>query len=478
MTGRILIVDGVPTNRIVLRVRLSSAYYEVLQAGSGADALLSVRLQRPDLIIAAADLPDMTGEVLCQQIRALQVAPDTPVILIHPAPDRLQRMRALAAGADDMLSRPVDELVLLARLRSLLRARHAEDELRLRDDTRRALGLAEPPAELHCPARVAVVPVQADVSVKAVVSTLRARLPDRFEICSPDEALRLAGGAPEVFVIVDTGSVAGAGLSLLTQLRASPPYRQSAIVYVTRAECRHEAASALDLGANDLLADGFDAEELILRLPKQIARKRTADRLRSNMRDGLRAAVTDPLTGLYNRRYVLPHLTRVADRAIEKARSYALLLLDLDHFKTINDAHGHAVGDAVLVEAARRMSANLRPSDLVARIGGEEFLVVMPDTSENTALLAAERLRSVISKTPFTVPGLPEGGRQVTASIGVALPRRTRAEPPEILLDRADRALYVAKNSGRNQVALAGGDCALLAADPVGPPPRAAAAGP
>ena len=107
MTGRILIVDGVPTNRIVLRVRLSSAYYEVLQAGSGADALLSVRLQRPDLIIAAADLPDMTGEVLCQQIRALQVAPDTPVILIHPAPDRLQRMRALAAGADDILSRLV-----------------------------------------------------------------------------------------------------------------------------------------------------------------------------------------------------------------------------------------------------------------------------------------------------------------------------------------------------------------------------------
>ena len=155
-----------------------------------------------------------------------------------------------------------------------------------------------------------------------------------------------------------------------------------------------------------------------------------------------------------------------------------LLMFDLDHFKTINDAHGHAVGDAVLVEAARRMSANLRPSDLVARIGGEEFLVVMPDTSENTALLAAERLRSVISKTPFTVPGLPEGGRQVTASIGVALPRRTRAEPPEILLDRADRALYVAKNSGRNQVALAGGDCALLAADPVCPPPRAAAAGP
>ena len=128
MTGRILIADGVPTNRIVLRVRLSSAYYEVAQAGSGAEALQVARRERPDLVIAATDLPDTDGETLCRKLRGTAGLSDTPVILLHPAPDRATRLRLLAAGADDVLARPVDELALLARLRNLLRARHAEDE--------------------------------------------------------------------------------------------------------------------------------------------------------------------------------------------------------------------------------------------------------------------------------------------------------------------------------------------------------------
>ncbi|MCR8546816.1 diguanylate cyclase [Salipiger sp. P9] len=455
MTGRILIAEGVPTNRIVLRVKLTSAYYDVLQAGSGAEALLTVRRQKPDLVIAASDLPDMAGRDFCARLRAMPDASETPVILVHPEPDRAERMRALAAGADDVIARPLDELVLLARLRSLLRARHAEDELRLRDDTRRALGLAEPPAGLQVPARIAVVPVQADIPVRAGIAALRTRLPDRFETLRPDQALRDDGPLPEVFVIVDTGSAPGAGLSLLTQLRASPSFRQSAIVYVTRPDCRREAASALDLGANDLLAGGFDPEELVLRLPKQIARKRTADRLRANMRHGLRAAVTDPLTGLYNRRYALPHLARLSERAAAQRRPYALLLADLDHFKRINDTHGHAAGDAVLVELARRMTENLRVADLVARIGGEEFLVAMPDTDEAAAQRTAERLCRVIAETPFALPGPGNRSARITLSIGVALPRPGISETPDTLLDRADRALYMAKDAGRNRIALA-----------------------
>ncbi|MGR3377306.1 diguanylate cyclase [Salipiger abyssi] len=454
MTGRILIADGVPTNRIIMRVKLTAAYYEVLQAASGAEALLAVRREKPDLVLAATDLPDMTGRDFCTRLRAMPDAADTPVILVHPQPDRGQRMRALAAGADDVLARPIDELVLQARLRSLLRARHAEDELRLRDDTRRALGLAEPPAGLEVPARIAIVPVQMDIPLRDGIAAMRSCLPDRFEEMTPEQALHLDAPVPEVFVIVDTGSMSGAGLSLLTQLRTSPDLRQTAIVYVTRADCRQEAASALDLGANDLLVNGFDPEELILRLPKQISRKRTADRLRANMQHGLRAAVTDPLTGLYNRRYALPHLARLSDRAAGQNRPYALLLADLDRFKQINDSHGHATGDAVLTEVARRISENLRVADLVARIGGEEFLVAMPDTGREAALRTAERLRRVIECSTVTLPG--DGARiGTTVSIGVALARRGVTERPEALLDRADRALYKAKDAGRNRIALA-----------------------
>ncbi|MDO6588275.1 diguanylate cyclase [Salipiger sp. 1_MG-2023] len=457
MTGRILIADGVPTNRIVLRVKLTAAYYEVLQAGSGADALRLVARDKPDLVIVAADLADMSGAEFCRRLRSRPEAVETPVIVVPPDSDRADRLTLLAAGADEVLPRPVDELVLLARLRSLLRARNAEDELRMREVTQKALGMAEDTAGFEAPARVTVVPVQPEIPVRSAVATLRTRLRDRIEAVTPDMALRHDCAGTDVFVIVDTGTRAGSGLSLLTQLRASPLFRQAAIVYVSRPECRREAASALDLGAGDLLSQGFDAEELVLRLPQQIARKRTEDRLRDTMRNSLRAAVTDPLTGLYNRRYALPYLSRLAERAAAHTRPYALLLADIDYFKHINDTHGHATGDVVLVEVAQRISQNLRAADLVARIGGEEFLIAIPDAAPGVASRTAERLRHVIASVPFSLPGPGTKAIDVTLSIGVAVAMPGSGEMPETLLDHADRALYAAKGAGRNQVMLAPG---------------------
>ncbi|MBN9888328.1 diguanylate cyclase [Salipiger abyssi] len=456
MTGRILIADGVPTNRILLRVALNTAFYSVSQAGTGAEALVAVRRDPPHLVIASTELPDMSAEDFCTRLRALPGAAGTQVILVHPDPDRAQRLRALAAGADDAIARPVGEQVLLARIRNLLRARLAEDELQLRDDTRRALGLSEPPAGWQSPARVAVVPVDPDLNLYEGLAALRRGLPDKFDPIPPEEVLR-ADPAPEVFVIVDTGAAPSSGLNLLTQLRASPARRHSAIIYITGRDAVQLGISALDLGANDLLENGFDAEELVLRLPRQIARKRTADRLRANMRQGLRAAVTDPLTGLYNRRYALPHLARLSEHSAGRSRPYALLLADLDHFKRINDSHGHTAGDAVLIEVARRISENLRAADLVARIGGEEFLVAMPDTGREAALRTADRLRRVIECSTVSLPG---GGARIgtTVSIGVAMARHGVTERPETLLDRADRALYLAKGAGRNRIALAADD--------------------
>ncbi|KAB2541730.1 diguanylate cyclase [Salipiger aestuarii] len=455
MTGRILIADGVPTNRIVLRVKLTAAYYEVLRAGSGADALRQMAREKPDLVIVSADLPDMGGAELCRQMRAQGDAVETPVVVVTPDNDRTERLALLAAGADEVLARPVDELVLLARLRSLLRSRNAEDELRMREVTHKALGMPEAATAFAVPARVAVIPVQPEIPVRGAVTSLRASLRDRIETVTPDMALRQDYAGADVFVIVDTGTRAGSGLSLLTQLRAAPQFRQAAIVYVSRPDCRREAASALDLGAGDLLSQGLDAEELVLRLPRQIARKRTEDRLRDTVRNSVRAAVTDPLTGLYNRRYALPYLSRLAERATAHERSYALLLADIDHFKLINDTHGHAAGDAVLVEVAKRFLQNLRGADLVARIGGEEFLIAIPDAHPGAAARTAERLRGAIANAPFALPGAAAGQADVTLSIGVAVASPGARDLPETLLDKADRALYGAKGGGRNQVMLA-----------------------
>ncbi len=167
----------------------------------------------------------------------------------------------------------------------------------------------------------------------------------------------------------------------------------------------------------------------------------------------------DPLTGLHNRRYAMPHLARVTEQAVPGNRPFAVMLADMDHFKRINDVYGHASGDAVLVETARRLRAGLRSVDMIARLGGEEFLVVMPATGPVEARAAATRLCHQIGSRPFDIPGAINPV-EVTVSIGLALGglapqgEDVRPETADDMIDRADKALYAAKTHGRNQVTL------------------------
>jgi len=177
----------------------------------------------------------------------------------------------------------------------------------------------------------------------------------------------------------------------------------------------------------------------------QIRQKRYQERLRSELDRSLEMAVTDPLTGLRNRRYVRRHL-----EGMLRQGGAALLMMDVDRFKAINDTHGHGAGDIVLREVAERVRAHLRASDVVARYGGEEFLVVMAGTGEDEARVAAERLRMAIDSTPITADGQ---SLWVTASIGVAASEVSGEA--DALLSAADAALYEAKNGGRNRVVVA-----------------------
>lgn len=453
MTGRILVVDAVPTNRIILRVKLAAAYYDVVQADCGETALAMTDKAAPDLVITASDLPDMSGRALCARLHEETGGVRIPVIVVHGDDAPCERLASLAAGADDVLSRPIDDMVLLARLRSLLRARDAEAELQLRDDTRRALGLAEHSAEFVAPGLVRLVAAPRLAETRALLEGLKARIGDKVELTDPEDALRETERAPDVVIVAEPPGSVGEGLTLLPQLRASRHTRHSALIYIAQPHQRREAASALDMGANDLLSSGQDLDELAIRLKKQIERKRTNDRLRANMRDGLRAAVCDPLTGLYNRRYAVPHISRLADRAHQQMRPYALLLADLDFFKQVNDDHGHAAGDAVLVTLAQRLKDNLRAADLISRWGGEEFLVAMPDSDRIAAKRTAERLCRIMARQPVTLPG---GTRlTITLSIGVAIGKPDADLSPLDLVEQADQALYAAKNKGRNTVVMA-----------------------
>ena len=457
MPQTVLIVDEVATNRIVLRVKLAAAYYSVRQAANGAEALATCARNAPDLILLG-QVGNMQGSEFARRLRTDPKTRNVPLIFLTRPDDERARVEALEAGADDVISHPVSEMMLLARIRNLSRARDAERELRLRDGTQRALGFAEPRAGFEMPARVTVVTDQ-PTDVEHWLSQLRARVSHRIEIRSPREMLAQhpnGSMAPDVCIVTLPRLLPETGLGTLSELRARSATRHCAMLVLCDRETRQAAASALDLGGNDLVVGAFDPDELVLRLENQIARKRTADRLRATMRDGLHAAVTDPLTGLYNRRYALPHLARVSEEAQSTGRRFGVLIADLDHFKRINDLHGHAAGDAVLAGVARQIKDNLRAVDLVARIGGEEFLIVLPDTGSHRARRTAQRLCQVIRHTPFLAPG-QDVPINATVSIGMAMGPLFTTAPSgsdSDLLKLADRALYASKADGRNKVTL------------------------
>lgn len=460
MSRRILIVDDVATNRIVMKVRLSEAHYDVLQATDGAGALAAARRDRPDLILMDMALPDMDGIELCRRLKAHPETDGIPVIMVTGLRSAEAKMRALEAGADEFLAKPLDEMILLARVRNLLRARETSEELALRNGTHRALGFAEPAAGFTAAGRVALIAAEPRTgrTWRAVLAPLMS---DNLSTITRAEALTPPDGVPphDVFVIDSQLAPEGAGLRLVSELRAHAATRHAAILVVVPAAARETAAMALDLGANDLIVGHVDPQELAIRIRSQLRRKQQADRLRATLEDGLRLAVIDPLTGLFNRRYALPHLARIAERAAETGRGYAVMLIDIDRFKRVNDRHGHAAGDAVLVEVARRLRDNLRAVDLVARIGGEEFMVALPETGVEQACATAERLRTLMEATPMDLPG-GAGQIGVTISVGVAFGcnRGLAAGDANVeaevhaLMEQADRALYGAKASGRNTV--------------------------
>ncbi|PWE29280.1 diguanylate cyclase response regulator [Maritimibacter sp. 55A14] len=451
MSGRILIVDDVATNRIVLKAKLAGAFYDVLLAEDGARALALARREAPDLILLDATMPGSDGFATCERLRADRATRHIPVILLTGRDDRGARLRALQAGADDVLSRPVSDRLLLARLRSLLRDKSAADELCARAQTCRALGLEDASA---APPRIANVLVVCNDPgcARSRANALGLRLDARVAAAEARDVLAAGAGGtePDLLLICMDGAPLGPLRDLLSELRARGTTRDSALVVMLAQDDPGAGAAALDLGANDFVLRSAAPEELALRLRNQLRRKHYVDRLRASVRDGLRLAATDPLTGLSTRRYALSRLDRMTSQAAEYGRRFAVLLLDIDRFKRINDRFGHAAGDAVLAEVAARLRATLRRDALLARYGGEEFLAALPDTTLPAARLAAERMRRAIARKPFQIgAGLPL--LNVTLSVGVVLSESDPC-PVAALIEVADGALYASKAGGRNQV--------------------------
>jgi two-component system cell cycle response regulator len=450
MTARILIVDDMPANTRLLEAKLVAEYYQVSSARDGFEALAVARDWQPDLILLDVMMPGMDGYECCRQLKDDAVTLHIPVVMVTALGEPGERLQGLEAGADDFLTKPVDYDTLMARVRSLVRLKRLLDEWRARGDTARALGLSID--------RISVPSIK---GARALVvddwdqtaDSIRDALAEDGVVSAyargSAEAIRMTAAVNFDLLVVNLSLANEDPLKLVSILRASDATHETPMLIVGEPGEKARVLRGFELGANDWLVQPIDPHELRARARNQVRRKFYQDRLRSDLSTALEMALTDPLTGLYNQRYLRRHLSGLMETG--QGRQLAVLMVDVDHFKSVNDRYGHASGDQALRLIADSLRINTRVFDSVARYGGEEFVVVMPGTGPAEAAAAAERLRLAVEEIEFNAAGIR---MPLTVSVGVACNPVTTGSP-DVLLRSADTALYDAKRNGRNRVEMA-----------------------
>ena len=446
MSARILVVDDQPANVRMLEAKLLAEYFDVGTAENGVDAIDIARQEQPDLILLDIMMPGIDGYETCQRLKADLQTRHIPVIMVTALDQREDRIRGLECGADDFLTKPIDDVTLFARVRSLLRLKAVLDELRYRDQGGALAGIVADPVELDAHPASALVVTSEDRSGKRFARAFPDGIDTDYELEPAAVVRRMQDGID--LMLLDLTCPTFDGLRVCARIRSDTATRQVPIVAIVNPDDVQTAVKALELGANDIVYRPVDASELAARVRTQLRRKRYADKLRNRLDESLNMAITDALTGLHNRRFIESRLRQAVESANAGGAPVSVLLLDIDYFKRINDTHGHEAGDVVLKIFAERITAQLRALDLASRYGGEEFVILMPGAGLAEAENAAERVRRSVCSASFKISDELE--LPVTVSIGLA--QASPGEPMESLLRRADAALYEAKTDGRNRV--------------------------
>ena len=452
MSARVLIVDDLFPNVRLLETKLGLEYFDTLAAMHGRDAIAICEKGLCDLVLLDVMMPGMDGFEVCRHLKNNPLTAHIPVVMVTALDQPADRLRGLDAGADDFLTKPVDDTALFSRVRSLVRLKAVTDELRQRALASREFGIGDPlalaTAETGLDARILLIEDRPG-SAERLAGALRQHHVVTVEP-DPQAALHLAAEAPFDLALVSLDLAGFDGLRLCSQLRSLDRTRTMPLIMLAEEHDRARVVRGLDFGVHDFLMRPVDRNELMARVRTQVKRKRFTEALRGAMQASLQMAVIDALTGLHNRRYLDNHLgTLFGDEAARRAQ-LSVLILDIDHFKGINDSFGHEAGDEVLRGFAERVRQHTRPIDIVARYGGEEVVVILPEAGLGEAQGIAERIRERVEAVPFSVLGATRTV-PVTVSIGVAV-RRGEDLCAADMLRRADLALYRAKAAGRNRV--------------------------
>ena len=426
MSGKILIIDPNAHRRSALCQAIQNSLYSCISAKDIETADYS----GVEGVLLSTHAPDTLNSIRAQLHDA-----NCPILILCPPNAVHDRADYFRTGAADVVEATCDLREILSRLRSAMRRATAAREVALRSGTTRALGFAE---------------AGSTFAAKQMIHVLQmtGRTP---------HAVTLSNFAVQSVVFDDLGALGErqALKCLIIDVDRDTPRRVIPLLLDLRADpdILEHIRDALDCGADDIVGTDMSNPELTHRIQIHQDHLRTNAILRESSIIGFNAAVTDPLTGLYNRRYAQSHINLLLEDARSNGGSVTAIMVDIDHFKSINDAHGHFVGDQLIYSVAHTLKSAIRASDLVARFGGEEFVVILPNISPKDANTLAQRLRRKVSE--ITTDATPIA---ITISIGIS--RFDTAELFESglenydqLLKEADQALYHAKRAGRNCVA-------------------------
>jgi two-component system cell cycle response regulator len=451
MTARVLVVDDIEANVKLLEARLTIEYFETLTARSGEEALQICATEGTDVVLLDVMMPGMDGFEVCRRLKSDPKTQHIPVIMVTALDQPSDKVQGLEAGADDFLTKPVDDIALITRVKNLSRLKTLTDEMLMRASTSEQMGIG-PDLSVNggnagLGGKILLVEDH-ERSAQRISDTLSADHSIDLE-SDPQQALLTLPDSDYDLLMVSLSLSGTDGLRLCSQVRSLDRIRHLPILIITEPGEDNRLLRGLEMGVNDYLVRPIDKNEMMARVKTQIKRKRYSDQLRSRLEENVEMAITDSLTGLYNRRYMEGHLKTLVEEAVQRGKPLSLLVADIDFFKSVNDTHGHDAGDEVLKDFSERLRQNIRGIDLACRLGGEEFVVMMPDTDLTKAYVVAERLRQCIADRPFKLAG--DTMIEITASVGVASHEGVD-DTPDALLKRSDQALYCAKRDGRNRV--------------------------
>ncbi len=456
MHASILIIDPIAPHRIQLQVLFARTQYRIEMAASLAEARTYMKHNRPVLIVTTDSLNDQNPLSFVCELKARSDLADIPVIVLSRY-GRISTIEALRAGAADLFAAPFIPELILTRVRSLLRHVDNSQDTWVRAAADCMGGLSEAQRPFDVVRRISVIGPSGVDDLPLFEGFKRHRGYRMSFLSSHDGTLLVSRLIRADAAILVQGAQSDQDiLRLLVDMRAHPMLRELGVIIIgafSTAQKQH----FFDLGAHEVIETDTSLEELILRIGVLVERKKVQEQQKQNLMLSMQAAIVDPLTGAFNRRFVLPRLQHILTEAYHHQAPCSIAMLDIDHFRAVNTTYGHVTGDHVLRNVADILRHSARSEDIVARMGGEEFLIVMPNCAQDEGHHVADQMRRAIHGAKIAAKG---ADTPISVSVSIGLISAPSAEFPTLpdsldeVIARADAALYLSKEAGRNQVSI------------------------